>query len=602
MPVASPTDAISNPSLRLTVKVDGAAIKDTYGISSITVTHAINKISFAEIILRAEVDIDSGALPLSDGDDFKPGKSVEITAGYGDSTETSIFKGLIVKHGVDIDESAGYSFKITCKHKAVRMTFLEKEASFATKTDDAIIKSIIGTYGLSVTVDSTTETLPFVFQHMATDWDFILARAEFNGLITVLDGDDIKIIKPLLSATAVLRLGVGDAVISFSAELNAEDQPTGIEAHAWDAKSQSLLSSTAAEPSVNAQGTLNGKSMSATLSQTTQKLISPTPMEAGVLKTWAEGLLLRKRLSAFKGTVKFVGSPLVKPGTLVELENVGSKFNGTAFVSSVTHILDNSDGWNTTVKIGLENSMINRKSNFSYMPAGGQMPAIHGLQVGTVKKLSSDPDSENRIQVTIWSNAETPADVWARFANFYGTNGAGLGFLPEIGDEVVVGFFDDDPRYPVILGSMYSSSKKSPNPPADENNYIKSLTTKAKLKITMDDEKKLIKIETPGKNMITISDDAKSIEIVDQNSNSIKMTSSGINIESAKDITIKATGGITLDATKNVAIKSSAGDATIDGLNVTANAQMGLTLKGAATAEVSASGQTTIKGAIVMIN
>jgi Rhs element Vgr protein len=604
MPVASPIDGISvSGIMSLTIKVDGAKIKDVYGVSSVSVTHAVNKISVADLVFQTAIDLESGALPLSDSTDFQPGKSVEILAGYMGGSETSIFKGLIVKHGVEIDETGGYSFRMTCKHKAVSMTFTQKEAGFVDMTDDAIIKKIIGEYsGITPTVTATTATHKFVFQHMSTDWDFILARAEFNGYIVTLDGDDIKIGKPELSSTAVLRVKVGESIQSFSAELIAENQPTGVEAHGWDPKTQAMISSTAAEPGVNTHGSVTAKTLSAQLSQKVLKLMSPTAIPKADLQTWADGMLLRKRLSVFKGTVKFVGSALAKPGSLIELESVGTKFNGNAFASSVTHLFDSSDGWSTTVKFGLDNTPVNEKSGFSYAPAAGQLPAIHGMQIGQVKKLSGDPDSENRIQVLLASNATNPVLVWARFANFYASNGVGLGFLPEINDEVVVGFIDNDPRYAVVLGSLYSSKQKSPNPPADENNYIKSITSKTKIKITMDDEKKSIKIETPGGNMITISDDAKSIEIVDQNSNSMKMTSSGINLESAKDITIKATGGINLTATNAVAIKSSGGDVKIDGLNIAATAQMGFTAKGNATAEISASGQTTVKGGIVMIN
>jgi Rhs element Vgr protein len=601
MPAPSPLDAFTDLSLRLTVKIDGSPMSDSYGASSVQVVHAVNKISYAEIILQGEVDVSSGSIPITDGDDFKPGKEVEITAGYGNSGETSIFKGVIVRHSVQINANAGFSFRMICKHKAVSMTFTEKEQSFLEVKDSDIISSITGTYsGITATVDATTTQHKFVFQHMSTDWDFILARAEFNGYIITSDGASITIGKPKLDASAVLRLAVGESIISFSAEISAENQPTSIEAHAWDAKTQALLSSTASEPSLNSQGNLTAKTLSGQLSQTALKLISPTPMASDELKSWADGLLLRKRLSAFKGSIKFIGSALVKAGSLVELEGVGAKFNGTAFVSAVTHAID-AEGWTTTVNIGLENRPIHQMQGFSYSPAGGQVPAIHGLQIGVVKKLSGDPDGENRIQVTLQSNAATSADIWARFANFYATNNAGSGFLPEVGDEVTVGFLDGDPRYPIILGSLYSSKKVSPNAPADENNYIKSITTKQKIKITMDDEKKIITIETPGNNKITISDDAKSIEMKDQNNNSVKLSSSGIDLNSAKDITIKATGGITLDATSKVTI-SAKQDVAVTGLNVNATANVGFTAKGNATAEISASGQTTVKGAIVMIN
>ncbi|MES2004838.1 MAG: type VI secretion system tip protein VgrG [Bacteroidota bacterium] len=602
MSAPSPLAAIQqDSSLRFTITLDGAVMKDSYGVSSVNITHAVNRISYAEIVLQGEVGLGDGTLPLSDGDDFKPGKDVVITAGYGNSGETGIFKGVIVKHAVIIDEESGYSFRMLCKHKAVGMTFNEDESVYTDKLDSDIMTALIGNYsGLTADVTATTTQHPFVFQKVSTDWDFLLARAEFNGYIVTLDTDKVIVGAPKVGAEPVLSLTLGESIIAFSAELNAENQPPSMEAHAWDPKTLADISSTAAEPTVNAQGSVTATSMSSVLSQKALKLISPTPMVTDELKSWAEGKLLRKRLSAFKGTVKFIGSPLVKAGSLVELAGVGTKFNGKAFVSSVTHTLDGG-AWNTTIKIGLENTPIHLSTGFTYGAAGGQLPAVHGLQVGLVKKLSADPGGENRIQITLHSNASSPVDVWARFVNFYGSNGVGLGFLPEIGDEVAVGFFDGDPRYPVIVGSMYSSKNKSPNPPADENNYIKSITTKSKLKITMDDEKKIISIETPGGNKITFSDDAKSIEIVDQSNNSLKMTSSGIDLKSDKDITIKATGGITLDATGKLTLKAQQ-DVAVTGLNVTATANIGFTAKGNATAELSASGQITVKGAMVMIN
>ena len=154
---------------------------------------------------------------------------------------------------------------------------------------------------------------------------------------------------------------------------------------------------------------------------------------------------------------------------------------------------------------------------------------------------------------------------------------------------------------PLYWDLYIAATRANPNPATDENNYIKAITTKAKLNVTFNDEKKDIIIQTPGGNKITISDDQKSISIEDQNSNSIKMTSSGIVINSGKDITLKATGNITLDATGKVSVTAKQ-DVAVSGLNISNTAQMGFTAKGNATAELSASGQTTVKGAIVMIN
>ena len=70
---------------------------------------------------------------------------------------------------------------------------------------------------------------------------------------------------------------------------------------------------------------------------------------------------------------------------------------------------------------------------------------------------------------------------------------------------------------------------------------------------------------------------------------------------SPKDIKLTAQGGITLTATTGMKFDCQA-DIQAQGLNITAQAQVAFTGKGSATAELSAAGQTTVKGALVMIN
>jgi Rhs element Vgr protein len=599
MPAPSPYAGLVDTTVQLKIKLGGSDMSDLYGIQSINVTHSVNKISIAEVVLRGEVEIDSGSIPITDGDDFSPGVKIQILAGYNDVAVQSIFTGFIVKHIVELSAESFYTFKIICKHEAVKMTYNAVERYFTAKTDDSIIKEILGTYSISCSVDAATESYESMYQKMGTDWDFILSRADFNGFIVCLDGDDVSIKKPAIASSPVLLLEAGVSMISFEGELNAEGQPTGIEASAWDVTTVALIKSTAAEPSVNSQGNITPQTLSTKLSQGQLKVISPVPMTSSDLQGWANGMLLRKRLSAFKGRVKFIGNATIKTGNLVTIAGVGKKLNGNAFVSSVMHNID-TDNWSTTLIFGLDNRLIHEKESFSYAPATGQLPAMQGIHLATVKKIDADPAGISRIQVTIPSNAETEAGIWARMVSFYSTADAGSFFIPEVGDEVAVGFFDNDPRYPVILGSLYNGKNKPPYT-VESTNKIKAIVTKSKMKIEFDEDKKIITLVTPGANTIIISDDGKSIELKDQNSNSVKLSSDGITLDSPKDINIKAKGNITLDAVGKVSVTAKQ-DTAIAGMNVTATAQVGFTAKGNATAEVSASGQTTIKGGIVMIN
>lgn len=598
MPVKSPID-IEDPTLRLTVKAGGQVIKDYYPLISVYVLHEINRISSAEIIFIDKIE-NSNELPLSDSEDFIPGNELEILAGYGSDEVQTIFKGVIVRQSVKFS-AGGINLIVTCRHKAVMMTFNRKEQRYENKTDSDIITEVIGGYGLSCTIDATSSQQEISFQKSATDWDFILSRAEFYGYITVLDDEKIIIGKPKFEEDPVLRVASGESIISFNAELSAEKQAPSIDASAWDPQSQQLLNSQAEEPAVNDQGNLNAKTLSGKLSQSSLSLSSITPMSQEDLKTWADGRLLAMRLNALKGQVTFIGNADIKVGGIIELEGVGKRFNGKAFVSSVAHTIEDGT-WNTSVKFGLDYKPIYEQANFSYPAATGQLPAAHGLQIGTVEKIfADDAATKLKVLVTLPSNTEEKNSIWARITNFYATSGAGAFFLPEVGDEVIIGFLENDPRYPIVLGSVYSNSRQPSAEVKDNNNYIKSLTTKSNLKITFDDEKKITTIETPAGNTITLNDDTKIIEVKDQNNNSVKLSSDGIGMQSDKDINIKANGNITLDATGNLKL-SATQDVSVSGMNIKNEAKTGFTAKGNATAEISASGQTVVKGGIVMIN
>ena len=191
--------------------------------------------------------------------------------------------------------------------------------------------------------------------------------------------------------------------------------------------------------------------------------------------------------------------------------------------------------------------------------------------------------------------------VWARLGNVYASSGFGSFFYPEVNDEVIVGFFNDDPRYPVILGSLYSSGRAPAFTP-DEQNNTKALVTRTKMKVEFQEDKKIITITTPANNQIVLSDEAKNIKLSDENNNSITMSASGIEIKSASAITINSATNLTMEAATGASLKVSGGDLSMQALTISNEAQLSYKAQGNASAQLTAAGEVKIQGAIVMIN
>src|SRR5690606_22563109 len=144
----------------------------------------------------------------------------------------------------------------------------------------------------------------------------------------------------------------------------------------------------------------------------------------------------------------------------------------------------------------------------------------------------------------------------------------GTFFRPEIDDEVIVGFINNDPRFAVILGMCNSSEKSAPLATSDDN-HEKGYVSRSEMKMIFNDEKKTFTVETPAGNKFVLSEDESAISMEDQHGNKFLMNADGIKLESIKDIVLKA-----------------ATDVNIEGVNAT--------VKGSAKAEVEGSGSTKI--------
>jgi Rhs element Vgr protein len=588
----------SSDVVKLSIFSDGARINEAINIASVSVTNAINKIPYARIEML-DGDMPNKDFPISSGDDFKPGKEIKINAGYGDSEDT-IFQGVVVKHSIRISGDNNSRLVLECRDKAVAMTIGRHNANYVDKKDSEIISDLISNYtGLSSDVDATTTQYKELVQYYCSDWDFMLSRAEVNGLLICVEDAKLSVKAPQLSGSAELKLTYGDDVIELHADIDARTQFAEVNTASWDPGEQAVVEEQVGPQTLNEQGDLTAKDLAGVVDLKSFRLQTAGVVEKTALKDWAAGQQLKAGLARIRGRIKFQGSARAKTGTLIALEGVGDRFSGEVFVSSVNHQIT-AGKWITEVDFGMSPDWFAEQRDLVAPPASGFLPGVEGLQIGVVMKLDEDPDGQSRVQVSVPILQAQTEGVWARLANFYASNSFGAFFIPEIGDEVILGYLNNDPSNPVVLGSLYSS-KQVPPYELTADNYTKAIVTNSKLKIEFDDEKKITTIITPGENKVVLSDDDKSILMQDQNGNKVELSADGIVLDSPKDISIIAKGKITIDAVGEVATSSKA-DVKVEGLNVSHTANVGFTAKGSATAELSASGQTTVKGAMVMIN
>lgn len=574
-----------------TLKSDGKDVTNVYAVLSLVVDRVVNRIPTARIVLKDGSAADE-TFSASDSDDFIPGKELEIAVGF-DGNDRPIFKGLITKQSIKVSTDGNSRLMLECRDAAAKLTIGRHSRYFTESKDSEAIETIIANYsGVSADVEATQVTHAEIVQYYATDWDFMLSRAEMNSQIVLVENGTIKVKKPATDDSPLITLTYGANLIELEAEMEARDQYQTVTASSWSQTDQAIVQATSREPSVNNQGNLSGQTLAGVIGLNEWELHHGGRVTEPELQAWADAQLLKSRLAKIQGRLKMEGYPEAQPDSLIELGGTGSRFNGLAYVSGIRH--DFSGGvWQTHMQLGLARDWFYQKApDVVAQSASGLLPGVNGLQVGVVVQLQDDPEGEDRILVKAPVIDAQAEGIWARIATLDAGENRGSFFRPEIGDEVLLGFLNDDPRDPVVLGMLNSSAKPAPLTGTDDN-HQKGLITRSEIKLLFDDDTKAITLETPGGNKLIISDEAKGISLEDQNGNTLTLNDSGIALNSPKDITLEATGKLTLKASQ---------DLSLEGLNVSAKANAQFKAEGSAGAEVSTSAIAILKGSLVKIN
>jgi len=600
-PIPSQSDLVT-----FTIKVNNQPIPDPVAVNFIKVYKSANKIPYA-LFHIIDGNVAERRFQVSDMDLFSPGNPIEIKAGYHGRNNT-IFKGLIIRHKVFIHENGHTGLEIECKDELVKLTVGRKNKYFFQQTDQEIIEEILRGRSIQNTVESTTGAHNEMVQFHATDWDFIVTRAEANGMLVLVNDGIINIKAPDLAQEAKFPISWGTSLFEFEAEMDARDQYPDAKTNTWAAADQEIL-----ETQPSGGGSAGGTAPAAPASAPFASIASDalgleTPgvppnldytavlgldffplNHTGDLKqeeaqAWANAQMAKSRLAAKRGRVKFEGVHDIAPGDCITLLGVGLRHSGKVFLTGVQHEISGGI-WFTHAQFGLSAAWFTTDyPDVVQAPASGLLPALNGLQIGVTTALESDPEGAYRIQVRLPMVSPRGEGIWMRLASQDAGDNRGAFWLPEIGDEVIVGFLNDDPREGVVLGMLHSAAKPAPLTASDDN-HEKGWVTRSGIKMIFNDDKISLTIETPAGKKLIIDEDADEIQIADEHNNKITMSSSGIIIDSASDLTLKAAQNLTIEA-PNTEIK----------------AQTSFKAESQGQAQLIASGDMVVKGAFVRIN
>jgi phage baseplate assembly protein gpV len=590
------------------VKIDGQKLSDeTWNyVVSVDVELSAGAVGWC----RTVINLDNG-MPSEKWD---VGGKIEVEFDNSDTVAT-VFKGDIVAIGTEVDHR-GQVMLIEAFDESYKLGADVKVRTFVKQTDGAILQTIAGECGLSLSGDTLATENPHLFQG-CTNQEFVERICRRNGAEwTVAEGKlVINFKKP--TGSAAVTLAYGENLWQFSGRFSTADHAEDVTVQGWDPKAKKPI--TGKNETIADRSTTGFAKAAAKLKNprhvTSIRSLVASDADA---KSVASGIARRMAATALSGSGETSGIPTITPGIKIKIEQmVDERWNGEYYVTSARHTYD-ALGYRTEFQFGpIEPASLVDVLGTTRTDTGaaGELGISRGVTIGLVTNNDNDPDGLGRVKVKFPYLSDKLESDWARVAGIGGGPERGILFMPEVDDEVLVAFEHGDLRRPYVLGGLWNGKDKQPKGELVKGGAVIERVIVATTGGDGDGKAHKIRMRTGDKPddrfvAIELGDGETKAHIGESKIEVIANKGKTIELKNDKgSILIDAGGNVTIKGEK-IELKSAAGDIILDGVNVNVKSKAAVSIKAGSTAEVKASakmdvdggGMLNLKGGMVKVN
>jgi phage protein D/phage baseplate assembly protein gpV len=540
---------VSSASTLLTqfhVKIDGAFVPEAFmhDVFEVSVQNSLHLPDVATIVLNDK------KLAWIDDALCAPGKEMQVlgTASPQKAKPNAIFDGEIVELE---PEFGAKTHRLTVRafdrlHRLSRGRFVR---TFQNVTDGDLATQFAKEAGLTPDIDPTRQVHEHLFQNNQTNLEFLRQRATEIGYLCYVLGKTFHF-KKLAHATTPVTLDWGSSLSELHIRMTTVSQVNKVSVRGWDPKAkQKIVSEATTGEGMRKIGEAKsgGDMAKDAFHIDAGMLVASGPIRAQV------GADQAVKAAADRFAERFIeaegacgGNPAITAGATVKIESVGKRFGGEYFVTAATHRFTVKEGYTTQFTVSGQTP----SSLLRFLQKDDASGHRLGLVIGLVTD-NQDPLGWGRVKVKFpWLSDEHASD-WARVVSVGGGSQRGIEFLPEIDDEVLVGFEMGDMHSPYVLGGLWNGRD---DPPKKSREVITGG------KVTQ----RIIRSRSGHSVVLDDADGAGSITIEDKNGNKMMIDSA------SNALSIDVKGNLTIDAKGTLSIKAG-GPLTIQGAVIKLN-------------------------------
>ena len=468
------------------------------------------------------------------------GQSVVIRMKHVISGDESIFKGIITEIGMDGERGVSGTIHYRGCSPTVLLESGKTMDSFMDYTLSAIVGEVVKNYGNGVEIVNKplfNEQIPYIQMHEETGYEFLRRIAYQYGEWFYYDGQKLHFGNPQKDKNETVTYDVELENVSFGSRI----APFHYSRHDYMAEDDRPLY---ADDSARVNGIntylANAISTSESVYQSPTTLYNKAavghPVHMNRLLEFEKGRDTAS-LVWLRGKSKTcrvrIGEPIaVKiPASMCNRRDLGQYR-----VMSVIHEVDKNGVYSNTFE-GIPASM-------ERIPVSNVViPQAHPMLAKVIS--NADPESQGRVKVQfVWQEEQNKTTNWIRVRSLDAgssevvSKNRGFVFIPEEGDQVLVGFELNNPSRPFVSGSLFHRQNGEGG---KVNNNIKSIITRSGHTIIFDDSENGESITIRDKNSNKIILDTVNKTICIEAQEKIQLTSKVISFDAAELINSTST-------------------------------------------------------------
>ena len=467
---------------------------------------------------------------------------------YG--SENQVFSGIVT--GMKNRKESGYGKLVITGHSpSILLENGRADRSFEQLSLSQIVKEIGVNYPQEGKIHAEEQelnvrrVLPYTVQSQESDFGFIQRLATRYGEYFYYNGKELIFGN---KAEPVLELSEGRELIELEFELGLRAQ--GFSGLTYDTEKGESIQHNAQE----VQTEWKENALQAVAIQASKQLFGNAPKSvfSGSEKSQELEEMLLKEKENRESLIWVRGrsrDSRLKNGSRAKLTDINGRAMETYRIVEIRHYYNGDEYYNEFVGV----------SDVLHPPYqnSGDFPKSHE-QMGRVVE-NADPLGLGRVRVQmVWQEAGSEKTPWIRLLQPHSGSGKGFYFVPEIGEEVLVGFQGGNAEKPYVIGAQYNGKEKSGY--ADKENSIKAVHTRSGHKLVFTEDESILITDKSGNEILL---DTKGSNITITAPETMTLNAKNLNINVSQNMTTNVGNNMITNVTNDTTI-SIGGNHQID--------------------------------------